>query len=902
MNFSLLALATSQITFSPLISPANKYQKQCRYYFNQIKIKFSFSNFYFDQSTNVHAQIYYSNFVNFLMTPIEIDATIDKLHRKKIESTSNLYTNEELEVIGCNFLYCNRNEPDNYRRGGAIKFLTNGFSNAKATIYSSSFYQCRVDKGDGGAIFVCMTERESRPDGSTRPTHEMNAIFNSMYCCYLQCSAHAYELGEKAGYGQATFIFSKHIELFYSSAVRCPHNTLSTGASFDLFSEDIKSRYINATESSSTYCASMEYRNAKTGFFQFQTFIKMKGGFMMSLTDFQDDQKLDISYCNFYDCTSTEIQDNTDQYSCIIYVKKSPVVITHFCFVKMSIEKPEKFSFVRFVDSNYQGTIQITDSKYEENLKNFMIGFNNNEMYQGEQRLTNTIYLLKLSPCEGEYTPPPTIFSETFTPTSPFKPTSEFTKTQLFSDSNDFTHSISFSETGKFSKSSLFSQSTDFTNSQDFTKSIKFTESKLFSDSNDFTNTDIFSKTDAFSETSDFSKTSDFSYSKLFTKSAFFSNSKKFTGSSDFTKTGVFTETNDFSKTGDFTKTSDFSKTGDFTKTSDFSKTSDFTKSLFFTKTSDFTKTGYFTETSKFSNSIQFSYSEDFTKSIDFTVSESFAPTLNFNISHTFTPSSVFSKSSLFSNSKEFSETNDFSDTNGFTKTSGFSETNKFTKTIEFSETIKFTKSSGFSETFKFSKTNEFSDTDDFTKTGRFSNTGFFSKSIDFTKSESFKPTDDFYHSYSFSPSLAFTSSGEFLKTSDFTFSIDFTTSSVFTKTNDFTCTVQFTNSEGFTLSKNFSNSNSFMPKSINVINIKTEDSTSISTGMKIGIGLICAGVVAVAFIVGIFLMRRRKLPSIEDINEESIGIAEDTTNSIVTQNPLNNLMSDDDPFEDEFD
>ncbi|KAK8858279.1 hypothetical protein M9Y10_013381 [Tritrichomonas musculus] len=70
---------------------------------------------------------------------------------------------------------------------------------------------------------------------------------------------------------------------------------------------------------------------------------------------------------------------------------------------------------------------------------------------------------------------------------------------------------------------------------------------------------------------------------------------------------------------------------------------------------------------------------------------------------------------------------------------------------------------------------------------------------------------------------------------------------------------------------------------------------------MKIGIGLACAAAVAAAILIGLFLLRRRRLPSIDDYDEETIDFAEDTGNSVVTQNPLTTLMSDDDPFGDEF-
>ncbi|KAK8896648.1 hypothetical protein M9Y10_014560 [Tritrichomonas musculus] len=73
------------------------------------------------------------------------------------------------------------------------------------------------------------------------------------------------------------------------------------------------------------------------------------------------------------------------------------------------------------------------------------------------------------------------------------------------------------------------------------------------------------------------------------------------------------------------------------------------------------------------------------------------------------------------------------------------------------------------------------------------------------------------------------------------------------------------------------------------------------STGIKIGIG-VSIGAIAAIIIIGLILLRRHKIQNIPDISDETIEIVEDTTYSIVTQNPLNELMIDDDPFESEFD
>lgn len=58
---------------------------------------------------------------------------------------------------------------------------------------------------------------------------------------------------------------------------------------------------------------------------------------------------------------------------------------------------------------------------------------------------------------------------------------------------------------------------------------------------------------------------------------------------------------------------------------------------------------------------------------------------------------------------------------------------------------------------------------------------------------------------------------------------------------------------------------------------------------------------ISISEIVRLFLLRRWKLRSIDDLDNETIEITEDTTNSFVHANPLINFMSDEDPFDKEF-
>ena len=137
--------------------------------------------------------------------------------------------------------------------------------------------------------------------------------------------------------------------------------------------------------------------------------------------------------------------------------------------------------------------------------------------------------------------------------------------------------------------------------------------------------------------------------------------------------------------------------------------------------------------------------------------------------------------------------------------------------------------------------------------------------------------------------------------TEKFSTSFFFTESEVFTKSDELTCSQLFSQSLVFSLSYIFSQTKTFFIKTnVILISINSEKSQKISTGIMIGIGLTCTAVVAAAILVSVFLLRRKKLVP-EEFEDETIDIFDENANSIITQNPLNNLMSDDDPFEDEF-
>ena len=389
---------------------------------------------------------------------------------KKLTEQQNINKNQ-FTVIGCNFIDCIASQN---KRGGAIHYSLTESMNGIVTVYSSSFEKCKVENGDGGAIFVCKVEKSTGFDS----THDNINFFNSSYCCYSQCSATG--SGEVSGYGPVMFIFANEIEILFSTSVKCPVDGKSYAAQFDLKSYTIKSSYINSTKGTADYCCAMEYRMANQGYFRYQTFVDLTGCYLTSFTNI--DKKLDISYCNYVNDTIRHI-DN--QKGAFIYVRKCDVYISNFCFVGINVD--DNFDFV-FFDGETK-TITLDDSFIENSMKNHLndVTTNNVTLYaDNTEKYTNLIDLLGLGPCQGNVAPPPTIFSSTFTPTSVFSNSFDFTESKMFSETDKFSSSQKFSESAKlfdsyFSQSSMSPQQTS-----------RFSKSKVFSESDSFEQTIIF--------------------------------------------------------------------------------------------------------------------------------------------------------------------------------------------------------------------------------------------------------------------------------------------------------------------------------------------------------------------------------------------------------------------------
>lgn len=224
--------------------------------------------------------------------------------------TQKWMNDAELYVISCTFENC---KAEDDKRGGAIYFVK---KSSTLTVHGCIFNNCTAK--DGGGIFACSKELQtnSMDDDANKDqmTHERMTRFNSQYCCYSFCTAITADSDDintrkVKGYGSAVLVSATDINLNYSSTFQCPsedyypesNRAPSYGAQFDLKTTNIDSCNINATSGYSTACSAIEYREANTGTFQFQTVVDQKGGFMTSFTKLVGEVK--ISECNFVNNT-----------------------------------------------------------------------------------------------------------------------------------------------------------------------------------------------------------------------------------------------------------------------------------------------------------------------------------------------------------------------------------------------------------------------------------------------------------------------------------------------------------------------------------------------------------------------------------------------------------------------
>lgn len=524
-------------------------------------------------------------------------------------------------------------------------------------IYATQFKNSYTVKRKGAAIYAVQKsglyendKKEIIIDDTPLPE------FTIQECCFSDC--HNNE--DDKLYGVAIYCCAENTILFMSSAVNCPgptHNR-AEGAQFDMQADIVKSKNVNITGGKSKYCAGIEYRNAKKGYFLYQTITNIEGCmFATAFTNINADG-IEISYSN-YNKIALEYNggdNDVNLYPGLVHVRFKDIIIDTFVFTNLNVRSSKGakiisrgtdwFNNTEGIWSNHEQDLKITvkncyadNSVLDEYIPNRLLNNSRNPtvMFFGdiirEQNVaTLEISQLLLGNCQGNFVPGDEIVKEEL-----HEPSKTFTDSFKFTQSNEFSETVKFTESSLFSRSSLFSVSSSFSKSSYFSKSNGFSNSK------------------AFSETNDFSKSSFFSKSLVFSESANFLQSSYFSGSADFSHSNSFSNSNAFSETDYFSKSTVFSQSKQFSNSMKFTNSDGFSQTVQFSETNDFSKSSLFSQSFNFTDSAYFSVSSQFTESADFTNTDG------------------FSKSKQFSSSSVFSKTNVFSETNNFTKSDVFS-------------------------------------------------------------------------------------------------------------------------------------------------------------------------------------------------------------------------------------
>ena len=109
----------------------------------------------------------------------------------------------------------------------------------------------------------------------------------------------------------------------------------------------MSSQFINTTGGKAVYCGSMEYRNAKSGFFQFQTIVEMKCKYTISFTSVEIEGMKIIS-CNLVKNNISKVdgEDAKSNPPALIFVIKNNVSIENFYFKDNEYNDNGKFIYI----------------------------------------------------------------------------------------------------------------------------------------------------------------------------------------------------------------------------------------------------------------------------------------------------------------------------------------------------------------------------------------------------------------------------------------------------------------------------------------------------------------------------------------------------------------------------
>lgn len=406
MNLTLCALVTTRLLSSPMLVLNSRHDMTSNIKINQVSTQNFFSTFLFSYSNTIQTQISKSNFINFIQTPLVfrnhelLDAqfcSTDNFTYSKFKDCQIVLNNEKFSdvlIVDCTF---ENNALSNNNRGGAIYFCFDG----SLTVFGTFFIKFSAQ--DGGAIFA------AKSDGTSGANMDRDnaKLFLSHYCCYSSCYA--------KGYGSAGLIAASDLQLNFSSTINCPDSeNTADGAQFDLQSGSSKSpgsiasSNINSTTVHSKYCASLEYRNVKYGFFKFQTIVNHIGGFITSFTSLTEE--VDISNCNIVNATLSHNLDNK-AIPGVIHVRDKNIKVSEFFFFNINFAQINDARLItyQYDQSNLSATL-INSYTEVPSEKLGSISTINVTLISGETDITTQfITQLYLGDCQGILSkePPP---------------------------------------------------------------------------------------------------------------------------------------------------------------------------------------------------------------------------------------------------------------------------------------------------------------------------------------------------------------------------------------------------------------------------------------------------------------------------------------------------------------
>ncbi|OHT07087.1 hypothetical protein TRFO_05301 [Tritrichomonas foetus] len=418
MNITTLCLITSNsASLSAIFSPASHYS------YNQFSLQNSHFTKFFMPVLLSHSKIsnlnFHSNsFKNFLISPLTLNSEVYLIKGQEFSSTTSPFE-PQLDSTNTTITNCLFENCVSTGNGGAISVSMNTALSVVGTIFDS----CQ-GKDKGGAIFISS-------DGNAGL---VSSVY-SQYCCFSKCSLSGSDTS-----GSAVLAYSAKLELYFSSTNLCPGtgNTCS-GAQFDLLATNVQSNNVNTSNGYSTYCSSIEYRSASTGFFSYQTIYKCFGGFIVAFSN-TIATDLVVSYTNIVNC---ELIPNGNYVRlAIIHQSGGQNSLTNFYIFDCDLHHEVSVTFLTAVisvansggvESNGQVAADyfVTDFNQGDMISDHSankITLGSNNQYGDTSKITYDIEQLNLGECAGAIIAPGRAPTEGFSPSEAFTLSASFTK------------------------------------------------------------------------------------------------------------------------------------------------------------------------------------------------------------------------------------------------------------------------------------------------------------------------------------------------------------------------------------------------------------------------------------------------------------------------------------------